>query len=333
MNDFSNIAKFAAMCYDILHRGLTITSGSITVSGTITETNSSAILTAANALAGAINGAADALKVELVGTSGVPINITAGDLNVSLSDRGTDPSSIRIGNGTNLLNVNADGSLNVAATLVGGATAVNQTNGSQRTQVVDGIGNIISSTGNALDVNVKSGMSNYATETGGNLASINTKTPALGQALASGSTPVVLPVSQITTLTPPAAITNYAQETGGNLAAIKADVDKIPSQGQALASASMPVVLTALQLATLTPTNSPLDKYKIQDQDASGTVKYYGFAFASGQYYLLKQDTTTSTPTYRYANVGNNGTYTTYTSAWTGRAALTYDYLFNLTGL
>lgn len=85
------------------------------------------------------------------------------------------------------------------------------------------------------------------------LASLDTKLPAQGQALAAASTPVVLPAAQITTLTPPAAITNYANETGGNLAAIKTDVDKIPSQGQALSAASMPVVLPATQITTLTP--------------------------------------------------------------------------------
>lgn len=42
----------------------------------------------------------------------------------------------------------------------------------------------------------------------------------LGQSLAAASVPVVLPVAQITALTPPAAITNYALETGGNLANI-----------------------------------------------------------------------------------------------------------------
>lgn len=52
------------------------------------------------------------------------------------------------------------------------------------------------------------------------LSSIDTKTPALGQALAAASVPVVLTAAQLTTLTPPAAITNYAAETGGNLAAI-----------------------------------------------------------------------------------------------------------------
>lgn len=44
-----------------------------------------------------------------------------------------------------------------------------------------------------------------------------------------------------------------ALESGGNLAAIKAKTDNIPAQGQALAAASLPVVLTAAQVTTLTP--------------------------------------------------------------------------------
>lgn len=51
-----------------------------------------------------------------------------------------------------------------------------------------------------------------ATEAG-NLASIKAKTdniPALGQALAAASVPVILPSATITTLTPPAAITGFA---------------------------------------------------------------------------------------------------------------------------
>lgn len=44
-----------------------------------------------------------------------------------------------------------------------------------------------------------------------------------------------------------------ALETGGNLAAIKARTDNIPAQGQALAAGSLPVVLTAAQVTTLTP--------------------------------------------------------------------------------
>ncbi len=44
-----------------------------------------------------------------------------------------------------------------------------------------------------------------------------------------------------------------ALEAGGNLASIKAKTDNIPAQGQALAAASLPVVLTAAQISTLTP--------------------------------------------------------------------------------
>jgi len=44
-----------------------------------------------------------------------------------------------------------------------------------------------------------------------------------------------------------------ALEAGGNLAAIKAKTDNIPALGQALAAASLPVVLTAAQEAALTP--------------------------------------------------------------------------------
>jgi|GEM_PF-1415316 len=98
--------------------------------------------------------------------------------------------------------------------------------------------------------------STLALEAGGNLASVKTNTdkiPAQGQALAAASTPVVLTAAQVTTLTPPAAITNFANETGGNLATVKTNTDKIPSQGQALAASSTPVVLTAAQITTLTP--------------------------------------------------------------------------------
>lgn len=44
------------------------------------------------------------------------------------------------------------------------------------------------------------------------LASIDGKVPALGQALATASVPVVLTAAQVSTLTPPAAITGFATE-------------------------------------------------------------------------------------------------------------------------
>lgn len=42
------------------------------------------------------------------------------------------------------------------------------------------------------------------------MTSIDTKTPALGQAVAAASVPVILPTATITTLTPPSAITGFA---------------------------------------------------------------------------------------------------------------------------
>lgn len=49
-----------------------------------------------------------AVPVELVGAAG-PINITAGDLNVQLTDQGPNADVTRIGNGTNQWNINASG--------------------------------------------------------------------------------------------------------------------------------------------------------------------------------------------------------------------------------
>lgn len=75
--------------------------------------------------------------------------------------------------------------------------------------------------GNGVSIPVTDLSTSAKQDTGNtSLSSIDTKTPALGQALAAASTPIVLTASQLTTLTPPAAITNYANETGGNLATL-----------------------------------------------------------------------------------------------------------------
>ncbi len=149
--------------------------------------------------------------------------------------------------------------------------------------------------------------SGAATET--TLSAINTKIPALGQALASASTPVVLTAAQLSTLTPLSTVTAnagtgtfltdgsaHAQPVTGTFwqttqpvsgtffqatqpvsgtfwqatqpvsvsslplpsgAATESTLStmngKIPTLGQALAAASVPVVLTSSQLSTLTP--------------------------------------------------------------------------------
>jgi hypothetical protein len=69
--------------------------------------------------------------------------------------------------------------------------------------------------------------------------------PAVGQALAAASLPVILPAATITTLTPPAAIIGYALEAG-HLATIDT---KTPALGQTTMTASVPVTLASNQSA------------------------------------------------------------------------------------
>ena len=128
----------------------------------------------------------------------------------------------------------------------------------------------------------------------GSLTAIDGKTPALGQALAAASSPVVLTAAQITTLTPQTnaitdaqiratalpvsgtvAVTGVATET--TLAALNT---KIPAQGQALAAASIPVVLTAAQITTLTPVSALTDA---QLRATAVPVSVSGVATAANQ--------------------------------------------------
>ena len=62
---------------------------------------------------------------------------------------------------------------------------------------------------------------------------------------------------------------------------------------------------------------------QITDMDVSGTVQYFGYCTAK-QYWLIQQ-WDTSANTFRYA-VGSQN----YATSWTGRAGLTYDYIYNV---
>jgi hypothetical protein len=131
------------------------------------------------------------------------------------------------------------------------------------------------------------------------VASIDTKTPALGQALAAASSPVVLTALQVTALTPPAAITGFALEAG-HLATIDTSTAKIPAQGQALAAASTPVVLTAIQVTALTPpaaiTGFALEAGHIATIDAHTPALGQALAAASVPVVLTAAQITTLTP-------------------------------------
>ncbi len=74
--------------------------------------------------------------------------------------------------------------------------------------------------------------------------------------------------------------------------------------------------------------------FEASDQDtASATYQYWGFLTQDGNWIIQRFDLSVANViSYRYATVKNNAAYTVYTSAWTDRASLTYNY-FNLVGI
>lgn len=144
----------------------------------------------------------------------------------------------------------------------------------------------------AASLPLPSGAATSTLQTTGNtsVGSIDTKTPALGQALAAASVPIVLTAAQLSTLTPLSSVTVSGTVTAnagtGTMAVsgpltdtqiratalpvsgtvsvtgvatettLSAMNTKVPALGQALAAASTPVVLTAAQITTLTPVST-----------------------------------------------------------------------------
>lgn len=123
------------------------------------------------------------------------------------------------------------GSINVAITSGGGA-GTQYSSGTTTPSPVIGNALIYDNGGTLQDVSAANplpvsatistaGLATSALQTSGNasLTTIATNLPAQGQALATGSLPVVLTAAQLTTLTPPAAITGYstsANQTNGS---------------------------------------------------------------------------------------------------------------------
>lgn len=71
----------------------------------------------------------------------------------------------------------------------------------------------------------------------------------------------------------------------------------------------------------------PLVGYQPCDIDEAGTPKYYGFAKNNGSWYIMRE----SSGAYRYSKGApqfNGGGL--YIDAWTDRANLTYDYIFEV---
>lgn len=68
-----------------------------------------------------------------------------------------------------------------------------------------------------------------------------------------------------------------------------------------------------------------LSQYKITDIDADASPNYYSFVDKAGNWYILKETISAGADTYRYAKGTSD-----YSTNWTGRAGLSYDY-FNTT--
>lgn len=68
--------------------------------------------------------------------------------------------------------------------------------------------------------------------------------------------------------------------------------------------------------------------FEASDQDTTGsTYQYFGFLTQDSNWVIQRFDISVSNIiNYRYATVKNNSGYDTYSTAWTSRASLTYDY-------
>ena len=118
------------------------------------------------------------MPVSIHSIDGAGITVNAGDLSVSINHVN---DSVAIGDGVRLASVTVANELNVSLPASQIAT-----------------------------LTPPAAITNFALETGGHLASLDTKLPSQGQALAAASIPVVLTAAQEAALTPPAAITGFS---------------------------------------------------------------------------------------------------------------------------
>jgi len=113
------------------------------------------------------------------------------------------------------------------------------------------------------NVDVTANTAGLATGTGqttGNnsLSSIDTKTPALGQALAVASTPVVLTAAQVATLTPPGAISGFATES--TLTSLNSKVTAVNTGAVVLAAGTALVGKAGIDQTTPGTTNNTTNR-------------------------------------------------------------------------
>ena len=214
------------------------------------------------------------------------------DINTLLKPADTLTAVTTLGTITNVVHIDDNaGSITIDATSLPlptlAATSTKQSDGSQKTQLVDGAGNVIGSTTNALDVNIKSGgaITNYAVETGGNLDTLVAK--------------------------------DFATQT--TLAAINTKV------GEVQATPTVNTILGRLKDIYNALGGNPLTKFSIAEKDTTGVVyNYYGFIEANtGNWYIMQEHKTNGTYKY-YKELFANYPFDNGTNAWGARTGFTY---------
>ena len=173
----------------------------------------------ANAAAPALaEGAQTVLSVDLAGNlrtsggggGGGPVTIADGSDVVAGST--TDVAVTTDANGT--LSAKLRGIIVILLRMFQLATPIrNQQVGINTSEIVDSVGNGVTVTGNRLDVNATV---NFPTDQNINVDKFGGTTVTIGQQLNAASIPVVLPLTQISTLTPPTTVT-VQQATAANL--------------------------------------------------------------------------------------------------------------------
>lgn len=199
---------------------------------------------------------------------------SAASANPSVGANGvTAPTST-----TQVGGVNPSGNLEPVNVDANGDLIVSPLSSSSTVTVVQPTGSLLHATIDASALPTGASTSSLQTSGNASLASIVTQLPAtIGQKVAASSLSVILASDQVLPL-PTGAATASLQTTGNtSLASIDS---KTPALGQALAAASVPVVLTSAQLSALVPLTSVSVNNFPATQPVSGTVAVSAIAGA-----------------------------------------------------
>lgn len=255
----------------------------VSISGTVAVAAAGLPLPAGAATASGQTGGSQ--KTQVVDGAGNVVGTTGGALDVAVT--GTPAVTI---SGTPTVDV--AGTVPVSATALplpaGASTAVDQTNGSAKTQVVDGSGNVIGSTSNALDVNVS-----------------NTPTVTITGTVPVSATALPLPAGAATST----AQTNGAQKTqlvdgSGNVIASTGNALNVDVTGTPSVSISGTVTTTTTDA---TPASGAVT---VLDSGSTATAGQNGSSIITG--------TATAGSTYALALASKNVTRIQITGVWTG---------------